>query len=202
MLKFDKKLISIRYWLIGKQYHLALKALEYGLSFHKGTRKTGDPEFYHQLSIIHYLKTLIDELDYPEETLVTACLHDCPEDYDVGFEEIESLFGKEIRLAVELLTKKHRGDKVPPLTYYNQISNNPIASVVKGADRIDNISTINEVFTLEKQKEYLSETHDFVLPMLKSSRRKYTKQEPVYENIKLVLNSQMNLIRAVHKGSL
>ena len=192
--------LSIRYWLLGKGYHVALKALEYGAKFHTGTRKDLiTPEYNHQLGIAAYIRTLINSLLFPQETLAVAFLHDVCEDYDVGFEEITTKFSNEISGAVKLLTKKHRGEKLSTEEYYRNISKNPIASVVKGADRINNVQTMIDVFTPDKINLYIQETENSVIPMLKSARREFVEQEPVYENIKLVLRSQIELIRAVVK---
>lgn len=196
----EKFHISLRYWLLGKDYTLALKAMEYASQFHTGLRRDGKtPEFNHQLSIASYIRTLIDGVVYPQETLAAAFLHDVCEDYDVGFEEINAKFGTTISSAVKLLTKKHRGNKTSPETYYAEIAGNPIASIVKGADRINNIQTMPEVFTALKQSEYISETENLVLPMLKKARREFLEQERVYENIKLVLRSQIDLLNATLK---
>jgi (p)ppGpp synthase/HD superfamily hydrolase len=196
----DHKLfVALRYWLLGAGFHQGLKALEFGASQHTGLRKDGiTPEFEHQLRIALFLKTLLKDLEYPEETLAASLLHDTPEDKDVGFEEINSKFGSRISNAVVLLTKKYRGDKTPPEVYYKNLSKDPIASVVKGADRINNIQSMVGVFTLEKQKQYIEETKTLVLPMLKEARRTFTRQEAVYENIKFVLKSQLELIVAMH----
>ena len=198
----NKKTISIRYWLHGKDYHLALKALEYASSFHAGLRKDGvTPEFDHQLSIALYIKTFYSHLDFPEETLAVVFLHDVAEDFDVGFEELESLFGITVSEATKLLTKKHRGHKLSLPQYYDAMSRNPIASIVKGGDRIHNHQTMCGVFDKEKQLNYITETNELILPMLKSARRRFTKQEPAYENIKLMLNNQISLIQEIHAGN-
>jgi hypothetical protein len=42
-----------------------------------------------------------------------------------------------------------------------------------------------------------AETEEYFLPMLRAARTRYTRQEPVYENLKFVLLSQMKLLRAV-----
>ncbi len=196
----DHKLfISLRYWLLGANFHQALKALEFGASQHTSLRKDGiTPEFEHQLRITLFVKTLLKDLEYPEEALAASLLHDTPEDKDIGFEEINFKFGPIIGKAVELLTKKHRGDKLPLEIYYKNLGNDPIASVVKGADRINNIQTMVGVFTVEKQKQYIEETETLVLPMLKQARRQFTAQESVYENIKFVLQNQLQLIKAIH----
>ncbi len=199
----NKKFIALRYWFLGNNFHTGLKALEFGASQHKGLRKDGiTPEFEHQLGIALFIKTLLKDLSFPEETLAASLLHDTPEDKDVGFDEINVKFGHTINKAVQCLTKKHRGEKTLLESYYKELSKNEIGSVVKGADRINNIQTMVGVFTLEKQKQYLDETENLILPMLKEARRTFTRQESVYENIKFILNSQIKLIKAIHQGSL
>lgn len=117
----EKSLVMIRYWMLGRGMHLALKAMEYAAAFHKGMRKDGmTPEFAHQIAIVRYLRTLEKELDDPEVTLTAAWLHDTPEDYDVGFDEILSQFGNTVTQAVRALTKKHRGKVIDPSIYYDR----------------------------------------------------------------------------------
>lgn len=205
MTSYEKAFISLRYWMLGRQMHQALAALEFASKFHTGTRKDGiTPEYYHQLSIVQFIRTLAPQdsgLLLPEATFAAACLHDVCEDYDVGFSEIETLFGEKISEAVRLLTKKHRGSKMPMETYYSQIGKNSIASIVKGADRINNLGSMVDVFTREKQEAYIEETEKFILPMLKEARRLFSQQEPSYMNIKFMLNSQINMIRAIHRAA-
>lgn len=197
----QKSFISVRYWLQGRAWHTALEALEFAHAFHLGKRKDGvTPEFQHQLSIVYFVRTLENHLMFPEETIAACCLHDTPEDADIGFEEVSAKFGSKISDAVKLLTKKHRGYKKPTDVYYREIADCEIASVVKGADRVNNIQTMIGVFTLAKQEEYIRETADYVLPMLKAARRKHTRQEPAYENIKIMLQNQIALIQAVHQA--
>ncbi|TRO55418.1 HD domain-containing protein [Candidatus Bathyarchaeota archaeon] len=192
----DKRIITLRYWLLGRGYHVALAALEFAASFHTGLRKDGHtPEFDHQIRIALYIRTLVDILSFPEETLASVFLHDVCEDHDVSFDEIEAKFGRTIRDAVVRLTKIHRGIKVPMDIYYGKMAKSPIASIVKGADRMHNMQTMANVFSEAKQVSYIQETLDYVFPMLKEARRTFTKQEPVYENVKLVLFTQIELIR-------
>ena len=114
------------------------------------------------------------------------------EDYDVSFLIIEHKFGIDIANAVKRLTKYSHYNLAH---YYSEITNCPIASIVKGGDRIHNFQTMTGVFTIEKQTKYISECEDFILPMLKKARRKFPSQESAYENIKLVLMSQIELIK-------
>ncbi|KKN05616.1 hypothetical protein LCGC14_1085570 [marine sediment metagenome] len=197
----DKKIAILRAWMLGRQYHLALKAFEYAAAQHTGRRKDSVTlEFDHQVSIALFVKTLVRSLDRPEETLAAVFLHDVPEDKNVGYEEIETLFGSQVSRAVRLLTKRYRGVTSPIYLYYEGMALDNIASIVKGADRMHNIQTMQEVFDFGKQDAYIQETEKHVLPMLKASRRKFTTQEPAYENIKGVLNIQIELLKAIHKA--
>ncbi|NCP98395.1 HD domain-containing protein [archaeon] len=202
---YQSLFIAVRYWLIGisqndHQYIPALKALEYAKNIHIGLRKDGKtPEFQHQIEIVHYLRTLYTGLMYPGATFAAALLHDVPEDYDISFEEIEELFGKKISDAVRLLTKKHRGEKKEMELYFEEMAHCPIASVIKGGDRINNHQTMHPVFTKEKQISYITETKDFIIPMLKKAKHIHVEQEYIYENIKFILKSQM--VMANHRLS-
>lgn len=197
--RFQRHLIAVRHTLLGKRWFTALAAMEFAHGFHRGTRKDGvTPEFYHQVEIAGFLLTICDSLLFPEETIAAAFLHDCPEDYDVGFEEIESKFGGIITKATKLLTKTHRGRKADIGTYFSDMIDNPIASVVKGADRINNQSTIVPVFSRDRRNSYILETNEYILPMLKSARKKYPYQYNAYLNIMFMLRSQVDMISKVH----
>lgn len=201
MEKFQKREISLRYWLLGRGYTNAVKAMEFGQAYHTGFRKDGvTPEFDHQISIAQYVRTMISGLSHPEETLCTVFLHDVREDFDVSDGEIRSEFGDQVADAVETMTKKFRGVSKRSEDVFASIAANSIASVAKGADRIHNHQTMVGVFSDEKQRKYMEETKAYFFPMLKAARRKFVEQEPVYENIKHMLVSQIELIQAIHEA--
>lgn len=190
-----KALIALRYWFHGKEYFIALEAMEFASHYHTGLRKDGKtPEFHHQVAIAMFLRTLEKGLLYPQDTLTAAILHDVVEDYQVPVAEIKRMFGDTIAVAVNCLSKEADGIKKSEADYYAYIAANPIASVVKGADRINNVQTMPGVFSQEKQRRYVAETRVFVLPMLKAARRRFPVQEAAYENIKHLLLSQLSII--------
>lgn len=204
--KSEKLSVSMRYWLLGMaqnkpEYVLALRAFDFAATYHTGKRRGGDPEFIHQLCIGHYLRTLVPSLQHPAETLAAAALHDVVEDYFVPLTEVEALFGPLVAAAVEKLSKQteRNGPKKELKAYFDAIALCPVASVVKGADRIHNLSTMLGAFTETKQKEYMAETETYFLPMIKAARRSFGVQEPVYENIKLMLSNQLELLKALHQ---
>lgn len=192
---YAKQVSSMRYWLLGRDYHVALSAFEFAKQFHVGLRKDGvSPEFSHQMFIASYARTLVPSLMHPEETLATIFLHDICEDYPVSFGDIEARFGQAVRRPVELLTKKKDGMRIPDDVYYGGMANDPVASIAKGLDRGHNILTmVSAGWSVEKQERYLAEVFELSLPMLKKARRLFTQQEPAYENVKALL-----LIQAKH----
>ncbi len=200
--KFTKLQVSLRYWLLGMaqsnpEYYKCIEAMEFAASFHQGKRKDGvTPEFEHQLTIAHYIRTIKDSLLYPSETISTVFLHDVPEDYDISISEIQSRFGERVAQATWKLTKVLRGEKKNEDVYFDEMFSDPIASIGKGGDRIHNLQSMIGVFTIEKQKAYVLEAEERIIPMLKKARRLFPQQELAYENIKIVMNSQIQLIKA------
>lgn len=192
-----KSKIALKYWLLGKGWKMASEAFELAGTYHIGTRKDGiTPEFGHQIQVAHYIRTLHEHLLFPEETIATALLHDIREDYDIADEEIRGRFSDRVADAVDAMTKKFRGHRRDPRLVFDQIAKDPVASVAKGADRIHNQHTCQGVFSPTKIREYIGETEEFFLPMLRTARNKFPSQEPVYENMKFVLLSQMQLLLA------
>jgi (p)ppGpp synthase/HD superfamily hydrolase len=197
--KFAKRRVSLRYWLLGKGYLKALQAMEFAAEYHKGTRKDGvTPEFDHQISIAHYVRTLLPSLEFAEETLCVIFLHDVSEDYHVSREEIERRFGTRVADAVWRMTKTWRGDKKDEARLFEEMAECPLSSIAKGADRIHNLQSMVGVFTPAKQKTYMGEVTDLFLPMLKKARKLFPQQEAAYENIKHMLTSQLELFEAIH----
>lgn len=191
------------------------KALNLLYQHHNGLRKDGvTPEWFHQLSILMYLMTMENSFrDYkyalgpgswegtttyghfPTHLYVSALLHDLHEDYGYPIERLKDGFGTHVAGSVERLSKKGPGFAKTLPDYYKSMETDPIASIVKGADRIHNVQTMPGVFKTEKMRAYLAETEEYVLPMLKSARKNFPDLRPVYENIKHVLVTQGSLIR-------
>jgi (p)ppGpp synthase/HD superfamily hydrolase len=199
--EYQKKLLTLRQQLVGARYHHALAALEFAHRYHTGLRKDGvTPEFQHQIEIALFALTLPD-LMYRQEVIATIMLHDVREDYGVTAAEIRELFfedpefAERVDCAVENMTKEFRGVKKDEVALFEAMSKDPIASIAKGCDRIHNVSSMLGVFTVEKQKIYIQEVVDLFLPMLKRARRLFPHQVNAYENIKFVLQTQMDLIK-------
>lgn len=194
--KFDKLFTALKYYLIGKDFNTALKALQFARQYHSGKRKDGiTPEFQHQLEICHYLITL-KNLEDEESVISAALLHDVMEDYDIPVETMNKEFGKKLTNIVLTLSKKYKGKKIPLDQYFDNISKCPIASIVKGGDRTHNLQSMIGVFSKEKQKSYMKDVEDYFLPMIKKASYNFPNQTSAYFNIKHLLKSQLELIGA------
>lgn len=198
MTNYSKQKLALRYWLLGRGFTQASRAMDFAESYHCGTRKDGiTEEFSHQVAIVSYLRSLLPHLLHGEETLSAAFLHDVREDYDVADEEIRTRFGPRVADAVDAVTKTFRGERRDDVKLFERIAADPIASILKPADRGHNQNTMVGVFTPEKMGEYATETETLFLPMIRRARRTFPEQEGAYENAKLLLVSQVNLVRAI-----
>jgi (p)ppGpp synthase/HD superfamily hydrolase len=203
MNKFQKREISLRYWLQGKGFHRALKCMEFAKAVHCGVRKDGfTPEFDHQISIAHYVRTLLPSLIYPEETICAVFGHDLGEPpYNYPRSEYEPVFGELASEAIVCMTKKYRDVVLEESVVFDRIARNPIASIAKYADRVHNLQTMPTVFTHTKQRSYVGDVKRAFLPAIKVSRRLFPEQEAAYENVKHVLVGQCEMIELILDAS-
>jgi (p)ppGpp synthase/HD superfamily hydrolase len=202
----QKRFIALRYWLQGREYYKALRYMDFNRRFFTGVRKDGvTPEFDHHVCQAQYLRTILGHIRHPEETLATIFSHDTPEDKDVSREEIklvvpeDPIFGERVAQATWRVTKEWKGERFNEEHLFARMAECPIASIVKGMDRIHNFQTMVGVFTPSKQKAYLKEGEDLFLPMLKDAEQRFPDQEPAYKNIRTFLKTQISLIRAIHQ---
>lgn len=190
---YTKMKISIRSWMEGRGFHVAIAAMNFAEKHHTGTRKDGQPEFSHQVSQACYARTMERYMLHPEAVLAVIFLHDVMEDYGVSHAELVKLFGIQIADAVLKMSKVVGGVKVSSEVYFPNLATCPIASLAKDFDRVHNLLTMVGGFKPEKQREYLEETMNKIVPMLKEARRTHVSQEPIYENIKFVMTNQTTL---------
>lgn len=199
----EKSMVAMKHWILGMAEHdpnwfVTFRAMEFALKRHDGMRKDGKtPAFEHQLSIARMLRTLRRSMSRPWLVMACAFLHDVREDCGTSLAELRERFGDEVARIVELLTKKTSESKKDFATYVREMGEDEVASLVKIADRIHNLSTMMGVFGVQKQLAYLNETQEFYEPMIKAARDLFPEQEAASENLLLALRAQMSAIRAV-----
>ena len=199
-LRHSKQLTFMRGMLDGKCYYKAWEAMEFAAVLEQGYRKDGKtPKFHHQLQVARLVATLLPHLTEPENTLAAAFLHDELEDNFtlVSRNLLEEKFGHEVASAVWKLSKKCGGLTKTKESYFEELSRCPIASLVKLADRGHNLHTMQGVFSVEKQIEYVKELDDWFFPMLRAARKSFPRQYAAYENLKILLLCQRELLVAL-----
>lgn len=192
---FKKLRIALKYYLIGKDYQKALHAFSFAESHHTGLRKDGiTPEFQHQVEIALFVSTL-KGVQHEQDAICVALLHDVMEDCGVEYDTLNGMFGENVAESVWSLTKKTKNLIKDKEQYIFDCATDINASIVKGADRINNVNTMVGVFSLEKQQSYIQEVENLILPMIKRAESNFPEQMFAYMNIKHMLKSQVRLLK-------
>ena len=100
---------------------------------------------------------------------------------------------RDVREAVRLLTRV-KGEPLGP--YYREIGENRVAAIAKLFDRCNNVSTMAGVFTLEKVWEYIDETREYVLPMLRQAKNQWPSDSNLFFVLKYHIISVIDGLEA------
>lgn len=132
-------------------------------------RKSGEPYIIHPLSVA----IVLAELELDKETIVAGILHDVVEDTILTLEEITDLFGAEVALLVDGVTKltqlSYSKDKIEIQAenlrkMFLAMAKDIRVILIKLADRLHNMRTL-EFQSAIKQKEKARETMDIYAPI-------------------------------------
>ena len=144
-------------FLFAKQAHITQK------------RDSGEPYINHPVEVANILAEL--KLDGP--TITTALLHDTIEDTGTTFDEVKKKFGNEIAELVEGVTKLSRlENKNREFTLAENFRKLILATskdirvlLVKLADRLHNMRTIEAILSEEKRNRIATETMEIYAPL-------------------------------------
>ncbi len=167
---FDKLLLRIRKYhpstdvsMVEKAYHLAYEA-------HKDQyRKSGEPYIIHPL----WVAIILADLELDKETITAGLLHDVVEDTVFTDDEIKDMFGVEVSLLVDGVTKlgqlSYSADKLEVQAenlrkMFLAMAKDIRVILIKLADRLHNMRTL-EFMRPEKQQEKAKETMDIYAPI-------------------------------------
>ena len=148
---------------------LIRKAYNYAEKKHFGQKRiSGDDYILHTLNVA----LILTDVSADAPCMAAALLHDTIEDSDATKEEIEKLFGSEVALLVDGVTKinKLNFSSDTEASAANQrkilvgLSEDPRVLIIKLADRLHNMRTIN-VLSVEKQKKKAKETLEILTPV-------------------------------------
>ena len=131
-------------------------------------RASGDEYFTHPLAVASFLIDM--KLD--SSTIITALLHDVVEDSHVSLAEIENEFGTEISKLVDGVTKLSKIEMKFGFAQAENFRKLLLASsddirvlLVKLADRLHNIKTIDGINDKEKRSKICYETLEIYAPL-------------------------------------
>ena len=180
------------------------RAVEYAQNKHKEQkRKDGSPYIIHPLAVAQ----IVAEMGLDLDAVLAALLHDCIEDTDASYEEIEKIFGLPVAEMVEGVTKLTRANfssteqaQMENLRkMFMAMSKDIRVVLIKIADRLHNMRTM-QYQTSAKQISKCRETMDIYAPLahrlgmqkikweLEDIALRYLAPED-YENIMSYLNA-------------
>lgn len=159
----DKSYTYLKGYAMGLEWSDTLAALSLARVAHKDQkRKSGEPYIIHPLTVASHAVAL----GIKEDAIIAAAiLHDVVEDCNIAIENLPVSDGT--KDAVHRLTHI-KGEPLGP--YYREIGESRVASIVKLLDRCDNVSTMAGVFSVEKIKQYIEETREYILPLLRKAK--------------------------------
>ena len=155
--------IRLAYWL-AKEAHRVGPA-----------RDSGERYFEHPRDVA---VILIERGHADRDTIITALLHDVPEDTYVEQAVIIRLFGPDVWESLANLSKQipifnpadgfltgyHKKTKEE---YYTQLARAPRRErLVKGGDRLQNLGSMGDSWPIVRQKDKARETREYILPFM------------------------------------
>ena len=170
---FDAHYSSMRATIIkclpGADMELIDRAVDYAQNKHRSQkRKDGSPYIIHPLAVAQ----IVAEMGLDADAILGALLHDCIEDTDASYEDVEKLFGQTVAQLVEGVTKLTRANfssseqaQMENLRkMFMAMSKDIRVVLIKIADRLHNMRTM-QYQTPEKQVLKCRETMDIYAPL-------------------------------------
>ena len=167
---YQDLIASIRKYHPSDDISMVEKAYEIAYNAHKDQkRKSGEPYIIHPLCVA----IILADLELDKETIVAGILHDVVEDTVLTEAELTTIFGEEVALLVDGVTKLTQiswsMDKVEIQAenlrkMFLAMAKDIRVILIKLADRLHNMRTL-QYMKPEKQKEKARETMDIYAPI-------------------------------------
>ncbi len=158
------------------------RAYVYAMQKHGAQKRaSGDPYFSHPVEVAYKLTQY--RLD--TASIITALLHDTVEDTDATLDEIEELFGKEIRTLVDGVTKLNRLEIKSESNKQAENFRKLVVAMaqdlrvlmVKLADRLHNMETLHYIPKPEKRQRIARETLEIYAALAERIGMRRMKEE-------------------------
>ena len=146
------------------------KAYTFALKAHKDQKRdSGDPYLIHPVAVAN----ILSDLKLDSATIATGLLHDTIEDTKITYSSVKKEFGQEVADLVEGVTKiSQLEDKVTQSSKAENFRKLILATskdirvlLVKIADRLHNMRTLNAVKDLSRRQRIAKETMEVYAPL-------------------------------------
>ncbi|MDP7061481.1 MAG: HD domain-containing protein [Planctomycetota bacterium] len=150
-------------------------ALDFAKKAHEKQIRKGSGEPY----LAHLLRTSLILLELAEQkhnaaVICAGLLHDVAEDTGIDVNDVEDQFGHQVGDMVRALTHPPLKDGETKfernMRYLEHLRwEGRDTHIVKSADRLDNLLSMEGAFTPERREEYLTESEEAVIPLVLAS---------------------------------
>jgi len=169
-MSFGTEFAWLKGYAKGSKLENLLSCLYLAEKLHDGQkRKNGEPYLIHPVRVTCALASLGITDD---SILATAMLHDVIEDCNIVASQLRLVYriSEQIVNNVQILSKN---EYTVDEQYFKTMEDSPQCTLVKLADRCNNVSTMVGAFTNEKMISYIEETRRFIIPLAKIGRKKF-----------------------------
>jgi guanosine-3',5'-bis(diphosphate) 3'-pyrophosphohydrolase len=178
---------------LSKAYNFAVKAHE------NQKRDSGDPYSNHPIAVAN----ILTELKLDSATIATGLLHDTIEDTHATYETIKNEFGQEIADLVDGVTKisvfENQATSTSKAENFRKLilatSKDIRVLLVKIADRLHNMRTINAILKIEKKERIAKETMEIYAPLADRMGMHSIRDELEDLSFKVLNNKARQLIK-------
>jgi len=170
MLKQDELIKKVKTYNRFLNPETLSKAYNFALRAHKNQKRdSGDPYLVHPVAVAD----ILSDLKLDSATIATGLLHDTIEDTEITYQKVEEEFGKEVADLVDGVTKiSELEGKIIQNSKAENIRKLILATskdirvlLVKLADRLHNMRTLNSVTNENKKKRIAQETMEIYAPL-------------------------------------
>jgi len=178
---------------LNKAYNFAVKAHE------NQKRDSGDPYSIHPIAVAN----ILTELKLDSATIATGLLHDTIEDTHATYETIKNEFGQEVADLVDGVTKisvfENQATSTSKAENFRKLilatSKDIRVLLVKIADRLHNMRTIDAISKIEKKERIAKETMEIYAPLADRMGMHRIRDELEDLSFKVLNNKARELIK-------
>ncbi|MDA7594400.1 RelA/SpoT family protein [Candidatus Pelagibacter sp.] len=178
---------------LNKAYNFAVKAHE------NQKRDSGDPYSIHPIAVAN----ILTELKLDSATIATGLLHDTIEDTHATYETIKDEFGQEVADLVDGVTKisvfENQAISTSKAENFRKLiiatSKDIRVLLVKIADRLHNMRTIDAISKIEKKERIAKETMEIYAPLADRMGMHRIRDELEDLSFKVLNNNARKLIK-------